>query len=293
MSAVVQPNYFIALTCISIDEIVEEKFEEDELDQELKSQFHYLNRPLEVLEQSLPPNVLPGNTPNIYEGATKKFLENPEYRRWVAQPRASLYCKGRPGSGLTTTTSVVLEDLKTLCAGNKNFAVVCYYCDPVVLRKRTRASFLAGLLGRFLDQLETFPTALKTYFKVLVSNDTHMSWRELYEGLKIVTSVFKRAFILIDGVDVLKSCKSDWKILIADILNLQSASGTNIFATSRLDLIVDLQFAWAPEIILITEENDIQEILKLEMRCYPNLCSQDPGLQAEVIAKISRSAEGK
>jgi Cdc6-like AAA superfamily ATPase len=62
-------------------------------------------------------------------GTGEWFLQSPEFQRWIADEQQTLFCTGRPGSGKSVMTSLVIDTLYDTFQDEPGVGIAFYYCD--------------------------------------------------------------------------------------------------------------------------------------------------------------------
>ncbi|RDA85662.1 hypothetical protein CP532_4628 [Ophiocordyceps camponoti-leonardi (nom. inval.)] len=216
-------------------------------------------------------------------GTGQWLLDSAQYREWLAVKGKTLYCPGIPGAGKTILTSVVVDDL------NRRFedvdACICYlYFDMRRVDEQGFADLMASLLKQVFEYQAAMSQDIRELYARHSLKRTRPSTDELGEMLRsLLTSLSDvRIFIVIDALDECQAFNGCRSRFLEYILQIQSISGANIFATSRHIPEIAEYFNEAIWLEIAANEQDIRLYLTGNMYRLPAFVRRDQQLQKDI-----------
>lgn len=168
-------------------------------------------------------------------GTGKWFLGSSEYQRWRDENTRVLLCQGIPGAGKTIISSMVIEDLASVCHSSADEVEVAYiYCD----HKRQDEQTALGLLSSVTKQLclseRSLPPELRALHEKHTPKSTRPSLQEVTLVLKGVIQRLTKTYIVVDALDELLDDNTHQKAFVGELRNLgESFPSLKLFVTSR------------------------------------------------------------
>ncbi|KAH8596532.1 hypothetical protein B0O99DRAFT_593347 [Bisporella sp. PMI_857] len=166
-------------------------------------------------------------------GTGQWLLDAVEYQEWVGVKKKTLFCPGIPGAGKTILTSIVIDDLSTRFANERNVGLAYVYCNF----KRQDEQRIDDLLANLLKQLSQGTVSLLDNIRSLYDHHSKKRSRpakdEILRILRHAASTFSRVFVIIDALDecqVSDGCRTE---LLSELFDFQAKCQANLFATSR------------------------------------------------------------
>ena len=184
-------------------------------------------------------------------GTGQWLLDSVEFKAWLQTGKQTLFCPGIPGAGKTIITSIVVEELNTRFQNDSSIGIAYLYCSFRRQHEQKLENLLASLLKQFVQGQPSVSDRVKTLYDRHKDKRTRPSLDEISRALHYVTSLYSRAFIIVDALDECQVNNECRALFLSELSYLQVQCGANIFMTSRFD----------PE---ITEKFD--GIISLEIR---------------------------
>ncbi|KAL4813534.1 ankyrin repeat-containing domain protein [Aspergillus spinulosporus] len=171
-----------------------------------------------------------------HKGTCKWFLERDDFREWREGSNTKIFCPGIPGAGKTFLSSIVYNELEALRVrdegGLKGAAVVMLYCkwdDPL---SQDIDYLLASIIKQFVQRYDIGTTDMMELFTKHSKEGTRPSRAQLQSTLELLYSRFTKVFIILDGLDELRSEKEQLPLLLSLAPN-DSPHTVNLMVTSR------------------------------------------------------------
>ncbi|KAH8586341.1 ankyrin repeat protein, partial [Bisporella sp. PMI_857] len=225
-------------------------------------------------------------------GTGQWLLDAAEYREWIGVKKKTLFCPGIPGAGKTILTAIVIDDLSTRFANEKNVGLAYVYCNF----KRQDEQRIDDLLANLLKQLSQSTVSLLNNVKSLYDHHSKKRSRpakdEILKALRHAASTFSKVFIIVDALDecqVSDGCRTE---LLSELFDLQAKCQTNLFATSRFLPEVDKIFESSIHLEIRASEQDVQRYLDGHLLSLPKFVRDNSELQNEVKCEIIKAVDG-
>ncbi|KAL4733879.1 ankyrin repeat-containing domain protein [Aspergillus similis] len=171
-----------------------------------------------------------------HKGTCKWFLERDDFRKWREGSNTRIFCPGIPGAGKTFLSSIVYNELEALRVrdegGLKGAAVIMLYCkwdDPL---SQDIDNLLASIIKQFVQRYDVGATEMMELFTKHSMEGTRPSRAQLQSTLELLYSRFTKVFIILDGLDELRSEKEQLPLLMSLAPN-DSHHTVNLMVTSR------------------------------------------------------------
>ncbi|RDW77988.1 hypothetical protein BP5796_05840 [Coleophoma crateriformis] len=224
------------------------------------------------------------------DGTGQWLLDSVEFQTWLQTPKKTLFCPGIPGAGKTILTSIVVEELKSRFVDDRSIGIAYLYCNFRRQDKQNTKDLLSSLL-RQLSEGQTFlPGIVKDLHKRHESERTSPSLDEVSKAIKSVTSLYSRAFIVIDALDECQQgCR---KSLLSEISSLQTDCEVNFFTTSRFIPDITRIFDGGLWLEIRASKGDIERYLDAHMADLSTFDEWDQKLQDEIKTRISDAVDG-
>jgi hypothetical protein len=219
------------------------------------------------------------------------LLKTPEFERWLADDQQVLLCSGRPGSGKTILSSLVVDRLCNQFAGDSTVGIAFLYCNYEQGGQKPE-NLVSSLLYQLLRRLPLVPAEFLSLDHDLAGITTPPSVRDLLHLLEILVTKLSRLYIVIDALDELSS--STRRLLLSGILELQATQHVNLFSTSRP--LPDVVKRFEPFPRLDIEE---AEALKVDLTVFIDRSldklpkfAQSPEIREEIMQKVLENSNG-
>lgn len=169
------------------------------------------------------------------EGTGEWLLCTDEFTTWLNQKNKTLFCSGIPGAGKTILTSIAINHLNDQYAADHTIGIAYIYFNFRRKDVQKAKDLLLSLLKQFLQGQVSLPESVKTLYEHHSRKRTRPSLKEVEEELLSAVSHYSRAFIVVDALDECGVSDSRREVFLSSVFNLQAKTGTNIFATSRIN----------------------------------------------------------
>ena len=148
------------------------------------------------------------------------------------------------------------------------------------------------LLLSLLKQLASTRPALPPSVKTLYSQRRRPLLDEILAALLDVAAEYSSVFVVVDALDECTSAQGCRGRLLAQLLNLHSAAGVSVFATSRpIPEIVDI-FKHFPLLEVRASREDVGLYLRGHMGELMPFVARSLDLQERIVSAISSAADG-
>lgn len=167
-------------------------------------------------------------------GTTIWLRDTPQYISWFASSASTcLYCYGIPGSGKSVLSASLVDRLLESNVQDGSSPVFYYYCDYAEVQSLQPVSLIASLLQQ---AIQTFPLdRFDENFLCLLDHGQRLpALSECMTCFVELLQEFQTAYIVIDGIDELKSEDQLFVLNLIDHLLRPATVTTKIFATSRI-----------------------------------------------------------
>ncbi|KAH8587995.1 hypothetical protein B0O99DRAFT_601192 [Bisporella sp. PMI_857] len=225
-------------------------------------------------------------------GTGQWLLDAAEYQEWIRVKKKTLFCPGIPGAGKTILTAIVIDDLSTRFANERNVGLAYVYCNF----KRQDKQKIDDLFANLLKQLSQGTVSLLNNIKSLYDHHSKKQSRpakdEILKALRHAASTFSRVFIIVDALDecqVSDGCRTE---LLSELFDLQAKCQTNLFATSRFLPEVDKTFESSIHLEIRASEQDVQRYLDGHLSSLPKFVRDNSELKNEVKCEIIKAVDG-
>ncbi|KAK8179235.1 hypothetical protein BC567DRAFT_138434, partial [Phyllosticta citribraziliensis] len=197
-----------------------------------------------------------------WPGTGNWLLNHEKYKEWFhgQQPRV-LWCHGRPGSGKSVLSSIVMDHIqKDRATSNAGVgkAFVSFRYDDMETQKP--AKIIAAVLKQLSSQLKSFPVDLADFLSAHFETHRFPSPEATTEMISKLNSLFSKTFIVMDALD---ECEERPR---AEIFQFISRSEAKFFITSRPESSIRETFNFEKitnlEIKTADTRNDIEEYIR-------------------------------
>ena len=226
------------------------------------------------------------------------FLHTELFKDWLsATDTALLWCCGKPGSGKSVLTSIVVDHIRCHLAKDQS-SIAIVYCDSRQQNYNSAKLLVGSLLKQLCAKEVEIPDPIKLkYDHVQVEGGESLTWLGMKTLFLQTLSLFEQeAIILFDGLD-----ECDDPAAICDLLKTAVSRPINhvkVFVTSRSEnRIIKPLLSSHPTIFLSEEvvQEDIATFVRAEVE---RLCDNgklrigDPELKQDIIETLIAKAEG-
>lgn len=233
------------------------------------------------------------------EGTGGWFTESDDLRRWFEGRDPRLWLSGIPGAGKTVLASAIIEKTrKEVMHSNGDMALAFFYCDYKDIATQDISTILNSVISQIsVCNNEALAILLEHYTKFckpgrIITSDDRPSQTELIHKL---TSIFKRLFIIVDGLDECGHNVSETVRELRD-LNPQSCSNISTLFLSRKEHEINQVLSDEYLHISIAARNTDLKLYvyaQMERRTKDErLVIEDPDVRDKIIDKLINNADG-
>ena len=156
------------------------------------------------------------------------FFHREEFHNWISGTEPLVWCYGIPGAGKTTLASTAVDKVRELHEGHRVLVMsaFCKYDEPST---QSLGLLLASLLKQALQISSDSMPELEAAYDRHRREQSHPSANEVCTLLQLALNRFDKAFLVLDGLDELKS-SADREQLLNYIQNLD---GLRLMLMSR------------------------------------------------------------
>ncbi|KAH7231109.1 hypothetical protein BKA59DRAFT_409338, partial [Fusarium tricinctum] len=225
-------------------------------------------------------------------GTCQWLLDSAEYQAWLKTEKQTLFCPGIPGAGKTILTSSVVDDLCNKFQNDATVGIAYLYCNFQRQDEQKIDDLLASLLKQLAQGQASFPGSLKDLYDRHKEKRTRPLEDEVLRALQSVAGLYSRVFIIVDALDECQASDGCRARFLAELFNLQTRHGTNIFATSRF--IPEIVGCFKGDITLEirASSDDVERYLEGHMGQLPSFINQNRQFQEEIKSGISKAVDG-
>ncbi|KAI9669948.1 MAG: hypothetical protein M1831_006984 [Alyxoria varia] len=224
------------------------------------------------------------------DGTGRWFLESSELKDWLNGSEQTLFCPGHPGAGKTFITCGVVQ---TLLSSNDPGVGVCYfYCNYGRQQEQKLEHFFASLLRQLVEALPQIPRSIIELYKTHSRRRTSPSANEYLKLLEAITKEFTQTLILIDALDELSADEGAQYKILKTMFGLQSATGAQLFATSRPIPELSDQFQDVKQLSISANEEDLQLYLQAQMGTLSACVRRSERLQQMILTSLMSTING-
>ena len=221
-------------------------------------------------------------------GTGEWLLRSKEFGDWVQKPKETLFCWGVPGAGKTIIAAIVIDDLETTFQNNNDVGIAYLFCDFKIQDQKPED--LLASLSKQLVKEGSVPDNVMDLFNQCKSKKKRPSLKEISKVLSSVISSYSRVFIVVDALDECQwKCRTDF---LKEMLNPQTETEVNIFATSRFIPEVVKAFEGKASLEIRASKEDVQKYLDENLSQLPPYVQMSKPLQNEIKAECGRAVDG-
>ena len=233
-----------------------------------------------------------------HESTGTWFLKTDSFQQWLQTgASALLYCAGKPGSGKSVLTSIVIEELRNIFSRG-NLSIAFIYCDSRQQDYNNARLLVSSLLKQLCAAEEEIPAPVEEkYRSSLAEGSLVLTWTEVKNLLiQVLSSSKKRTIIIADGLDECDSPEEMCDLFrqCAEMID----KIVKVFVTSRSEnRIIRLKLDQHPTILLdeASVKDDIASFIDAEVQSLTQSGRLSIGaslLKQEIIDSLLQRAEG-
>lgn len=186
----------------------------------------------------------------------------------------------------------MIDDLYTRFQHDTGIGIAYLFCDFRRQHEQQIESLLANLVKQLAQKQTSMPTTVKCLFDQYEGKPKRPSFDEISKALHLVTSLYSKAFIIIDALDECQVTDGCRRRLLFEIFNLQASKRVNIFSTSRFIPEILETFKESVSLEIRASDEDVQSYLTGHMTQLPSFVLGRHDLQNEIKATISKAVAG-
>ncbi|KAJ5101134.1 ankyrin [Penicillium angulare] len=223
-------------------------------------------------------------------GTCTWLLESSLYHDWrnTTSKSQRLLFAGLPGAGKTIATSMVIDDLTTLCSSDNKIGLAYIYYSYG--GEQSPEDLLANILKQLAWRQSSLPERLVSLHRQHDTKGTKPSLDELSRCIEETIETFTRTFLVIDALDEYENCSEISNEVLPRIYKLQRERHLNTLISARPIPEIANKII-GPTLTIIAADSDIQKYLS---DCISQ--SDESVLhenREEIITSIAESACGK
>jgi Cdc6-like AAA superfamily ATPase len=198
-----------------------------------------------------------------------------------------LFCPGKPGSGKTMITAIVIEHLLTRFLDDSTIAVVYLYCNFRRQHEQTSEDLLISLLKQLIQCRGSIDGRIQR-------TKSRPQMEELLELIDLAIANFSSVYILIDALDECGLSDGHCRKILSLVSRFPRQYRVRLFVTSRF--IPEILKTFQGDLIItkeiIAHENDVRTYLEEHMTKLSLCVLRSPDLQHEIQSTIINSTDG-
>lgn len=223
-------------------------------------------------------------------GTGQWLLSSTEYETWLENPGQVLFCPGILGAGKTTMASIIVDDLCGRFRDQTTIGIAFVYFMNSLKSQQSAVDIFASLVRQLTEFQPTMPASILELYKKHSLRQTRPSLDELSAVFQSLTKSFSQVFIIIDALDECE--KSNASSFLETLLRIHEGSPCNILVTSKNIHYIARAFQKFPKLEIRANEADVEKYLRTRVSSLPAIIRRDAELQKEIIASISKAANG-
>ena len=226
------------------------------------------------------------------EGTGQWLLDSTEFQRWLETDKQTLFCPGIPGAGKTILTAVTINDLTTRFQNNSGVGIAYLYCNFRRKDEQKAQDLLASLLKQLSQEQSSLPDCVKSLYYKHKNKQTRPLFDEISGTLQSVASIYSRVIIIVDALDECQVSDGCRATFLAEIFNLQTKTGANLFMTSRPIPEITVRFKRSISLEIRASEEDVRRYLEGHMSKLPTFVGRSSDIQEEIKTSIVKAVDG-
>ncbi|KAF3071792.1 Ankyrin-1 [Trichoderma lentiforme] len=224
-------------------------------------------------------------------GTGQDLLNSEELQQWINIPRTTLFCPGIPGAGKTFQTAILIDYLSRAFRHDDTIGLAFFYYRFDRQDAQKPEQLIANLIKQLGQDHQPSRERIQSFYEGHKKKDSRPLIEELVHLLQVITSLFSRAYVVIDALD--ECDDTDYsRTRLLDSLFAAQKKGLNICATSRNFHVIEQRFEDAIKWQVTPSENDIFSFLDRRMSQLPDFVQNNIPLQEEIKKCIESAIEG-
>lgn len=226
-----------------------------------------------------------------FPGTLQWFVNSSQFRRWLDDDQQVLLCLGRPGSGKTVVSSMVVDTLFERHGNDLNIGIAFIY--PVFDQENQYPEqLLRSMLLQLGQRSPSVPSALVDLYHRAEDDASPPSIQDLLGVMSDVISNLSKVYLVIDALDELST--SHRRKLLPGLLKLRESLQVSLFVTSRSHPDVIQRFSSFPTIEMdVTDaELDLHAYISQRIGTLPEFVLKDFTLRTQIHKAVREASEG-
>ncbi|VUC28740.1 unnamed protein product [Clonostachys rosea] len=213
------------------------------------------------------------------------FLESDDFKSWLAKSKQTLFCHGIPGAGKTILTSVVVDHLSSRF-NSVETGIAYIYCNFKKYEDQKIENLLQSVLRQLAEGQSALAASVKDLYQKFKLRRPPLDG--IIQALQSVIELYSRTFIMIDALDECQALDGCRGRLMSELLELQTKTGCNVYATSRFIPEIVNRFKGATHIEIRAHNEDIRKYLQRQITDYDLeiLQKNSDTIQEKLIKKV-------
>ncbi|KAL6696840.1 ankyrin repeat-containing domain protein [Trichoderma pleuroticola] len=224
-------------------------------------------------------------------GTGQDLLNSEELQQWINTPQMTLFCSGIPGAGKTFQTAILIDYLSRKFRHNDTIGLAFFYYRFDRQETQKPEQLISNLIKQLGRNHELSLKKIQSFYERHKEEGSRPLIEELVHLLQVITSLFSRAYVVIDALDECDDNDYSRTRLLNSLFAAQK-KGLNICATSRNVHAIQQRFEDAIKWQVIPSENDIFSFLDRRMAQLPDFVQSNIPLQKEIKESIESAIEG-
>ncbi|KAL6824068.1 ankyrin repeat-containing domain protein [Trichoderma camerunense] len=223
------------------------------------------------------------------EGTGQWFLESTKFETWLNTKGQTLFCPGIPGAGKTIITAIVVNHLLANFRNDPQVGIAYVYCNFRQQDEQTAEKLLTSLLKQLAQAQSSLPKIVEDLYSKHEKSRTRPLLDEITTALHSTAAAYSRIFIIIDALDECQDLSR--QRLLDEIFALQTKTGANIFATSRISDTIKRRFDRCLTVEISADEKDVLAYLDGQMSLRRSDIVNDD-IRDTIRAGVFKAADG-
>jgi hypothetical protein len=184
------------------------------------------------LKNSIDPSLNHNSARKKHEPTTGDWLlESELFATWKTMKNGSLWLYGMPGAGKTILCSTIIDQVKSLCAGDAAYRYAYFYFDFNDAQKQTVAGMLSSLIAQL--SVPELPKEVDELYKQCNHGEQQPGEKNLVTTLiALLGSGSHQTYLIMDALDECSEKEGLFKTIRRVI---QTSAQVNVLVTSRED----------------------------------------------------------
>lgn len=225
-------------------------------------------------------------------GTGQWLTDSAEYQRWLSETGQTLFCTGIPGAGKTILTSIVVDKLTSDFSDDRAVGIAYIYCNFRRQHEQTYESLVASLLKQLCQRLPSMSDEVRLLHASHQAQQTRPTVGELAGALEAIIPTLSRIFVIIDALDECRTSDRSRSEFLAKLFRLRKQYKINVFATSRFDPDLHVQFEDGLRLDVRARTEDIKKFLDQGLSPARFFLRNNEQLQKEMKDAIVEAADG-